>query len=177
MPAVKRRGFTIIELLAGLAIVGFLFGSMLLLVDQLRDGRDRLLAQSRRDNSVANGMHVLRDLFARAEAGADATGRFTGDTLSASFATWCDVPGGWLERCSASLLVVSVDDSTVMRAQLSTGERFILIAAHEPLALRYFEPLAGGSWVMSWGASAALPAAVEVVVGRDTVVMRVGGRG
>jgi prepilin-type N-terminal cleavage/methylation domain-containing protein len=178
MPAIRRSGFTLIELIAGLALVGFLFASMLMLVDQLRDGRDRLLAQARRDNRVANGLRVLHALIARVEAGADTTERFTGGALGASFVTWCDVPGGWLERCRADLFTERSADSAFLRAVLSTGERLELISTAGTAGIRYFDATSNDpQWVSSWGRSTALPAAVEFDYGSDTTVVRAGGRG
>lgn len=178
----ERRGFTLIELIAGLALAGVVFTSMVLLIDQLRDGRDRLLERARIDNRASNGAELMRLLVARAEAGGDPTQLFTGSDGGAQFRSWCEAPSGWLERCNARLFVErgvgASEDSSFVRADLSTGERLTLLATHGSVVFRYFEAIAGRTrWVSVWRAGSTLPSAVAVITGRDTVVMAAGGRG
>jgi prepilin-type N-terminal cleavage/methylation domain-containing protein len=177
MPRAERRGFTLIEVIVGLALAGVVFTSTLLLVDQLRDGRDRLLEGARRDNRAANGAELLRVLVARAELSGGPIERFIGTDSAVQFRSWCDVPGGWLERCVVRVFAVRARDSSFVNADLSTGERLILMATVEDVAFRYFDAVGYGRWATESSSSMTLPAAVAVIVGRDTVVMTAGGRG
>src|SRR5688572_1142570 len=137
MQRADRRGFTLIELIAGLALAGGVFTLMLLLVDQLRDGRDRLLDGARRDNRAANGAELLRLLVARAELEGGPSERFIGTERGVQFRSWCDVPGGWLEQCMVRVFAAQTGDSSFVGADLSTGERLTLIATVDDIAFRY----------------------------------------
>ncbi|HKS04929.1 MAG TPA: prepilin-type N-terminal cleavage/methylation domain-containing protein [Gemmatimonadaceae bacterium] len=174
----NRRGFTLIELIAGLALAGVVFVSVLALIDQLRDGRDRLLSIARRDNARANGIHVLRSLVASAEVRANDSERFTGDARSMRFASWCNAPGGWLDRCHVALRVDLSNDSAFVRASLFPGDTVVLVAAPERIAFRYFDATpVEPKWNSVWSAETTLPAAVGIVIGADTLIVRAGGRG
>jgi prepilin-type N-terminal cleavage/methylation domain-containing protein len=173
-----RRGFTLIELIAGLALAGVVFMSMLMFVDQLRDGRDRLLENARRENKFSNGQRMLRSLLANAIASGDTLDRFIGDAGGASFLTWCAVPGGWMERCRAILKIETDDDSTFVITELSTGARTPLVGTTSPIRFEYFDATqTEAEWQTSWGNSSAVPSAVAVITPLDTIVVRVGGRG
>lgn len=173
-----RPGFTLIELIAGLALAGIVFMSMLMFVDQLRDGRDRLLENARRENKSSNGQRLLHSLLANAIASGDTLDRFIGDADGASFLTWCAVPGGWMERCRALLRIESTEDSVFVSTELSTGARTVLIGSTSRVKFQYFDATQTESeWRPTWGNSSAVPSAVAIIRSRDTIVVRVGGRG
>ncbi len=168
-------GFTLIEVTAALALTGLsVFGAVLLL-GQLGDTGTRIRRESANVSAQGNGDRLLRELLRHAGATIDTNERFRGDDRSTSYKSWCARPAGWLERCDVVLAVDIRPDSSVIVAQLSTGEQLVLRAQADSAWLRYLDPSARDSiWVTSWGTSLTLPAAVALISAKDTVVYPVG---
>lgn len=172
----RRPGFTLLELVAALSLTGFALLGAWRLLDQLADGRDRLVRERTSDAQQSNGVRLLRALVSRAESGSDSTMSFTGNVDGASFTSWCEAPGGWLERCRVSLVVAVTRDSSAIMGRIDDGAALPLWRGRGRAAFRYFSATArDGRWWDVWGTSIAAPAAVGVVVDRDTLVLRVGG--
>lgn len=168
----------LIELVAGLAIVGILFLGMRVLLDQLGDSRDRFVREAHRADDAANATRLLRDLVHNAEAGTDSANRFTGGDHDASFISWCRAPGGWLERCHVALRLIPVGDSTVMTASLPGIGAFVLWRGGGDARFLYYTPsVPDDTWVSVWGRSIALPSAIGVATDKYLVVLGAGGRG
>ena len=168
----RRRGFTLIELMAALMLTGLALLGAYRLLDQLADGPGRLRTMSIDDASRANRSQFLRDVIAHAELGSDSSQRFVGSATSASFASWCLAPGGWLERCAVSLEIHAGNDSSVVAATLG-GASLTLWHGRGKASLSYFET--GRGWLREWSSSLTVPSAVGVVVAADTLVLPVGG--
>ena len=94
------------------------------------------------------------------------------------FTTWCDVPAGWQERCTAELILPIAGAPGVMIARLSTGEELRLLEQWSPTGFLYLLPTERGStWVERWTDRHSLPTAIGVVTRTDTLILRVGERG
>jgi prepilin-type N-terminal cleavage/methylation domain-containing protein len=174
----NRPGFTLLELVAALSLTGLVLLGAWRLLDQLADGRDQLRRENVSSTARANGTRLLRALVSRAESPSDATVRFSGNESSASFAGWCDVPAGWLERCDVALAVTSSADSSTITATLDRASPAPITLAHlhGRASLLYFDAAGGGSrgWRTVWSSSLTLPSAIGVAIPGDTIVLPIG---
>jgi prepilin-type N-terminal cleavage/methylation domain-containing protein len=180
LPSTETRhiaplGFTLIELVAALALSGLALLGAARLLDQLADSRDRSAHATVASDDRMNGMRLLRALAYRGEASSDTSHQFAGDDGSTAFSSWCEVSGGWLERCSVSLRLIVHRDSSSLVASIPTAQPIVLWRGAGAAELRYFSGAgAGGRWWRGWGTSLALPRAIGIVTARDTVVLSVG---
>lgn len=173
-----RRGFTLIELLIALAIAGSVVMTARMLLEQLADDAERLVAHASETDSDANADRLLRELVLRLEVGTDSARRFAGDERAARFTSWCEVPRGWQERCTVTLALDFEGRDPVLAASLSTGELLVLQRGFRSASLRYLGDAArGGTWFRSWGESITAPLAIGVVLDADTLILRIGERG
>lgn len=174
-----RRGFTLIELMASLALAGLSVVTVALLVTQLDVTRHVIERASSHADASANGARLLREIVERAEVGVDSTRQFAGDPQSFVMPTWCDVPGGWLERCMVRVALDHRGDSTAVDAQFDNNVQLELVALPGSVALVYLGTGLGRvAWVSSWGRGIVPPIAVGFVrQGGDTSIVRVGDRG
>ena len=171
----ERRGFTLVELLSALALSGLVMIGGLLLLDQLTDSTARIVRRGPMLASDANGLRVLRQLLLDARITADSLDRFRGDERSVELTSLCHRPGGWFESCRASLGTDWRPDSTVIIARFSTGENLELARSPGHAELRYLDLLStDSSWMRRWALSITMPAALGIVVGRDTLVYSLG---
>jgi hypothetical protein len=168
---------TLIELMVAFVVGALLMAGARMLFAQLQVADSELGRAARDDDQAANAMHLLYALTRRAEVRQDSSGAFAGDTASAAFRSACDRPGGWLEPCSVAVRLTLEADSSLLSADLSTGERFVLARWPGRALLRYVEVTATGErWSPSWGRSIAPPAAMAIVLSQDTVVLPIAGR-
>jgi len=173
----KPRGFTLLELMAGLAIVGVLFAGMHSLLDQLGDAGQRFSHEARRSDGSANASRMLRDLVQEAQSGTDSVDRFSGDDRAASFVSWCHMPGGWLERCHVLLELTPHGDSTSMLGTISHMGSFTMWAGKGDAHFLYFTPSTpDDTWVSAWGRSITAPRAIGVATDSYLMVLGAGGR-
>lgn len=168
---VRRPGFTLIELMAALMLSGLVLLGAHRLLDQLGDGRDRLRAASTGDAARINRTRLLRELVAHAELNGDSGRRLVGAARSASFASMCLAPAGWLERCVVSLTLDMSGDSSVLEGTLD-GKSLSLWNGRGNASLAYFEK--GRGWLREWSSSLALPSAVAIVTASDTLILPIG---
>jgi prepilin-type N-terminal cleavage/methylation domain-containing protein len=181
-----RRGLTLVELMIALVVSGVVLVGARLMVETLADAARRTTRAARDADRAANAERVLRDLFGRLEIATDAARPFGGDGQSVHFTTWCDTPGGWLERCDAVLALEALGDTNTLVARLSPrephgdiGRRTIRLAGgFRTGALRYLnDSRSGGQWFVQWGDGTVAPLAVGVVLDGDTSIVRIGERG
>jgi prepilin-type N-terminal cleavage/methylation domain-containing protein len=171
----SRGGFTLVELLAALAVSGLALLGGILLLDQLTDSTTRITRRGLAVAREANGLRVLRQLLLDAQVSADSSDRFRGDARATDFSSMCQHPGGWRERCRASLSIDRRADSSVAIAMLPRGEFLELARWPGEATLRYFDVLARDSmWTDRWAPSITMPAAIGIVVGTDTLVYPLG---
>ena len=190
MPRSDRAGFTVVELMVAMTVGGMVILGGRLLVEQLaRTAEDTVRAAASMD-AVANAERMLRSLASRIEVGTDAAERFAGEPQETRFSSWCDVPGGWQERCTVTLALTRAGEgadsatmaSLALVASLSTGERVTLRHDVRRGVIGYLnDGRTGGQWIRSWGASITAPRAVVVLMDLgtrlDTLVLRIGERG
>jgi prepilin-type N-terminal cleavage/methylation domain-containing protein len=182
----RRRAFTLIEVMVALTVSGIVLVGARLMVDALADATHRTLAAARDADRAANADRLLRMLAGRLEIGTVADGPFGGDQRSVRFTTWCDTPGGWLERCDASVTVAAIGDTnrlllhlTPRQARGTVGPRTVTLATgFRSGALRYLDdPEAGGTWFIQWGDGIVAPLAIGIILDGDTSIVRIGERG
>lgn len=175
-----RAGFTLVEVMVALVVMGVVLVGARTMLGQIADDADRITAATTNADREANAEGLLRTIAGRLDV-SPVPGRevrFEGEPQGMRFASWCEVPDGWLERCDASLGFIQLEGENVLALRLSTGEMVPLrrgFGAGELVYLR--DAAAGGEWVRSWGASITAPLAVGVVVDGDTTLVAIGERG
>jgi len=176
-PSRARRAMTLIEVMAALAIGGLLLMSGRALLGQLQDAGVTLGRSARANDELSNATRTLYALVRRADVRPDSLSRFIGDSLSASFRSLCEQPGGWLEPCGVAVLIDIGPDSSSLVGQLSSGGMLILKRWPGVGRFRYLDVTgAQDQWVSQWGRSIVPPAAMALVVPPDTIVLPVAGR-
>jgi hypothetical protein len=175
----RRAGFLLMELMAALMLAGIAVVSVGLLIRQVDATQQAIERRSRQADASANGMHILRDLVERAELGVDSTRQFAGDATNVLIPTWCDMPGGWQERCVVRIALDRRADSTAIDATFQNNAQMELAILPGQATLSYLRlATAGSAWISMWGRGITPPAAVAVVRSNgDTLVFRVGDRG
>lgn len=172
--AAVRAGFTLVELMVALVVSAVVVLGARQLLEQLGESAHRTVVVAARADRAANGERLLRDLAGRLEIGRNAAARFSGETGETRFASWCEVPSGWEERCTVSL----VARGTSLVASFGGADTLTLLVRDAPIELRYLDdPRAGGRWFTSWGAGITAPLAIAVIAGGDTTIVRIGERG
>ncbi|MEP6493405.1 MAG: prepilin-type N-terminal cleavage/methylation domain-containing protein [bacterium] len=175
MLVTSPRGFTLIEITVALAIAGLAMVGGIALIDQIGDSAGRINQDGRRAAREGNGVRLLRRVLLDATTTTDSTKRFRGDQHSLELWTTCDISAGWAEVCRVSLSIDERRDSSVVLADLSTGESFPLRRQAGTAEFRYFNPMATDtSWVRQWSSNVSLPTAVGLLARGDTTVFPVG---
>lgn len=173
-----RRGFTLLEVMVALVVSGIVLVGAHALLASLADGAARITSAALAADREANADRFLRSLFHRLEVGADNSARFGGDERGVRFSTWCDVPAGWLERCSAAVQIDTSAGELALTAVLSTGEVIMVRSGFSRGVLRYIaDPSGRGVWFPVWGVGISAPSAVGVILDADTLILRIGQRG
>jgi hypothetical protein len=175
-----------VELIVALVISAIVLLGARVMLEALSGATYRTIAAAHEADQVANADHFLRTLVARIEVGTAADQPFGGDPTSVHFTTWCDTPGGWLERCEAVIALEVHENTKCMVAHLAPhdpggdiGPRTIRVAAgFTSGVLRYLnDPGAGGQWFVRWSDGVTTPLAIGVVLDGDTDIVRIGERG
>lgn len=174
MRAIDRRGFTLVEIIAALSIMGLAMIGGLMLIDQIGDSAGRVSHDARLAAREGNGQRLLHRLLLDAVSSTDSTKRFRGDEHSMELWTTCEVPAGWAEPCRAVLAIDQRQDTSVVLAELSTGESYALRRQLGAAEFRYFNPSPTDTfWVRQWSSHVALPTAIGLLLGHDTIVFPV----
>lgn len=172
---VHRSGFTLLELMMVLALVGLVLATSRMLFSQVLSTNAAIAAEATNADARAAGARTLRSLLRNADVTADSAGRFSGDGHVAKFTTRCPTNGGWLEPCRVTLTLTPLGDSSTIVAQLPSGEAVPLLTMYGVGELRYLDRAARDTtWLVTWGTSIVLPTAVAIVIGRDTLMLPAG---
>jgi prepilin-type N-terminal cleavage/methylation domain-containing protein len=175
--ATSRAGFTLLEVMVALALSALLLLGARALLEQVGDAAAHIAGSAAAVDHDANAERLLRALAGRAEpprAGEEVVGTPQG----VRFATWCETPAGWLERCSATLAVLRVDGAPALAVQAGTGDPVMVRRGLRSGHLLYLrDPAEGGVWAPTWRSGVSVPVAFGVVLDGDTLIVRVGERG
>jgi len=148
------------------------------LLEATADQARRIIGASTAADRDANAERLLRSIVGRVEVGTAPGTEFAGEPEIATFSSWCDVPGGWLERCAVTLAVVRDSVASALVLRTSLGDTIRVRERFRVGAIRYLDsPSAGGSWIRVWGAGITAPIAIGVILDRDTLIVRIGERG
>jgi len=173
-----RSGFTLIEVLIALVVSAMVTLGARSLLEATSEHVLRVTRTARRIDADANGERLLHTLVSQIEVASPIDSTFGGDERSVHFASWCNVPRGWLERCRVELTFEQIVDGFVVTAKLSTGEIVVVRRGRTADGLRYLiDPADGGKWLRQWPNSSTPPLAVGIVIDRDTLIARIGERG
>jgi prepilin-type N-terminal cleavage/methylation domain-containing protein len=175
----RRRspsGFTLLEVLAAISILGLAISAAVALLDQLNDAAERIARESGRSAREANGARLLARLLMDARTSVDTAERFRGDSNSAELWTLCDVPGGWAERCRVTLSLDQRSDSSAVLIGLPGATPISGRRQPGRATFRYYYPSTRSDtlWAPVWSSNASLPVAIGVFIGADTIVLPVG---
>jgi prepilin-type N-terminal cleavage/methylation domain-containing protein len=172
----NKPGFTLLELIAALSLMGFAMIGGIMLIDQLGDAGSRIVAEGKRGARLGNGARLFGRELLDATTTTDSAQRFRGDERSLEVWTSCETPGGWLAPCHAVFAIDQHADSSIVLAQLSTGESFAVRRQIGALEFRYFDPTATRDtiWFRVWSSNINLPAGVALIsAANDTTVFPV----
>jgi prepilin-type N-terminal cleavage/methylation domain-containing protein len=177
---VRRGGFTLVEVMVALVVIGVAVAGARVVLGQLADDAERIARSSADADREAGADALLRDLAGRLELGGAAGGerRFEGQPHGARFHSWCDVPAGWLERCEVTLGILDLDGQPVLAVRADGADPVALRRGFSEGEILYLRDAGGGGeWVRRWGASITAPVALGVVLDGDTLIVRIGERG
>ena len=171
-------GFTMVEVLVALVISGLVLLAARQLFEVVAGAAERVPRAAEVVEARRNRERLLRELLGRVEVGTDTSRTYTGGAARARFVSWCPAAGGWLERCAVELALVASGDSVALEVAWA-GHRVTVLTGRPPARLFYLQSSAnGGAWLPRWGEAAiSAPLAMLVVVGRDTLFLRIGERG
>jgi prepilin-type N-terminal cleavage/methylation domain-containing protein len=173
----KPAGFTLPELIVALAVGGMVLLTGRELFGVILDAAGRVPIIGVAADSARNRERLLRELLGRVEAGTDTLRRFDGTPDRARFVSWCGTSDGWLERCSVTLTLVRSDAGALLQAAWP-GFQEVLLAGKGPSEIRYLKSAVhGGAWVAQWGDAVSPPLALLILVGKDSMLIRIGARG
>lgn len=174
----RMAGFTLLEVIVALAIGSAVMLTARLVVSGVASAASGAADSRARDERLAVPTRTLQGLLRRVEAGTDTGRTFIGNDRAARFTSWCDHPGGWQERCVVYLWLDPNRGSPSLRLRTSLGADVVVRAPIGSGALFYLlDARAGGTWLPIWGARLTAPAALLLILDRDSLVLRVGERG
>jgi prepilin-type N-terminal cleavage/methylation domain-containing protein len=171
-------GFTLIEVIVALVVSAIVLLGARAMLGETGDDALRITVQTQRSDRDANAERQLRGLVLHLELGAGESSQFAGDPGRASFASWCDVPGGWQERCAVTLSLVPRSYGVALVAHTSVNGDIVVRDSVRAGALRYLTRVSdGGEWIRVWGAGITAPLAIGVILDADTLIVPIGERG
>ena len=171
-------GFTLLEVVVALAIAGLVLLGARAILSQLADAAERTAEATALTDRDVNGERLLRDVVGRIEVDAEAGRGVQGSEQAARFSTWCEVPAGWLERCTASLGIVHADSAEVLALALPGGGMHPVRRGFRNATLLYLTDAGnGGRWTRAWTSTLEAPLAIGVIADGDTLILRIGERG
>ncbi|GJG89829.1 hypothetical protein tb265_50100 [Gemmatimonadetes bacterium T265] len=184
------RGFTLVELLVAVTIGALALAAAHAVLAQLVDGTAAVVRAAAAADRAANADRLLRDAVGQLEVRPVTGPDVDGTETTFRFSTWCDVPAGWQERCTARLAIDAVAGRPALVLSLRTdagsgpsggaGEDtpVVLRTGFADGRLRYLsDPASGGRWAAAWSSRVTAPFALGVILDADTLIVRIGTRG
>lgn len=174
----RRDAFTLLEVVVALALGGVVLIGAHAVLASLGDAAAAITARATTDARTVEGERTLRALAGRLEVGTPEAAPFEGAPDAARFTSWCEVPSGWLERCTVTLAFDSASGAGVLEARIAGRAPVVLARGFRSGAFRYLESAAaGGTWFRRWGTGITAPQAIGVLLDQDTLIVRIGARG
>ncbi len=175
-PRSAHQGFTLVEIIVAMAVGGIVVLGARQLVESLTRSTRAITEYTAVTAHEGNAERVVRELVQRVEVGLELP-PFGGTATSVSFSTWCDVAGGWAERCIATLATGA--ESTAWQYVSSPADvKAVIVSLGGVHRLLYFD---GSSerrvWKAVWMPGGPLPLALGLVRQSDTLILRIGYRG
>lgn len=171
-------GFTLIEVIVALVISAIVLLGARAMLGEVGDDALRIAAQTRHVDTEANAERALRALVRGLELSGNDSAQFSGDEQKTQFSSWCDVPGGWQERCSVELVVERRRDGDALVIQTSTRPPILVREGMRAASLRYLSTVSGGGeWIRVWGTGITAPLAIGIILDADTLIVPIGERG
>lgn len=173
---VQRRGFTLVEVMVAMALTAVVALTARAMIEAVGVTGAAVSRKARERDHVMNAERHLRALAGRAIVQEAAGLRFAGSQDSVAFGTYCDVPGGWQERCSITLSIQrdSSDNALVLHVP---GAPFVTLGMRSVVGFRYLLSSASEQWVERWESGSSLPLAIGIVSTHATIILRIGERG
>jgi hypothetical protein len=173
----RRRGATLIELLAALGLAGVVLGGALALLTTLRAYDARVAQRVVSEESAGVGHGRLRNVLQMMEGTESGRRPFSGDRAGARFDSRCRVAGGWLSRCGVDLQLVSDGDSTLVELRDEREPWTVVMTRRGHASLLYLERGPDvDRWREEWRSPVSRPVAVAIVAESDTLLLLGGGR-
>lgn len=171
-------GFTLIEVVVALVVSAIVMLGARAMLGEVGDDALRISAETRRLDAEANGERMMRSLARQLDLGTGEASQFGGDPRQVSFASWCDVPSGWRERCAVTLTLEPIAGKSALVVRTSKGAALVVRNGVVAGELRYLTTVtAGGEWIRVWGAGITAPLAIGIILDRDTLIVPIGERG
>lgn len=178
-----RGGFTLLEVMVAAVVAATVLLGARVVYETLAAAAHDMTRLERTDTEARTSETALARMVAQVDvspgSATDSQRTFGGDESHASFASWCIRPGGWEASCEITLRA-SADTAHrdgIVTAESSAGERGRITTTHPPVLRYLLDARAGGTWLRNWPTGPTAPIAIGVIAGRDTLVLRVGGRG
>lgn len=181
----NRPGFTLIEVMVAIVVGAVVMLGARALLDGLSLHSERVQSKTRHADASAGAEHVLRSAVGRASLASDSTDRFDGTVEEVRFGSWCDMAGGWQERCDVRLAVEREGSDSGLSVVVHLGDfDRVEVAQHRYSAsFRYLASAAnGGQWLERWEQAIVPPLAVGLITRStaasppDTMILRVAER-
>jgi type II secretory pathway pseudopilin PulG len=166
-----RVGLTLVELSIAIALTGILLlGARLVL-----ESSTLTLVRLVRSDERASGERVAEALVRQLAASAASTASLVGTPENVEFASWCDVPDGWLEPCTVQLQVLPEPGGSSVNLSINGNESFGVVRAEGAARFLFLQRAnQAPGWVEHWSEE-KMPIAIGIVLPGDTLLFRLGG--
>lgn len=167
-----RSGFTLLEVIVALAINTMIISACYVLVSSGLQSRDVAHKLSSRETRNDNILRDVRRLVRQFDMPAHIS-LVTGDRLGITHWSWCEGLRGTPEPCRVALIIRAIADTLRLELAMSGAPR-VVVPEVTPRALLYLEESDSGRvWRETWSSS-ALPRAIGIDMGPDTLLLPVG---
>lgn len=174
----SRNGFALFEVIIALAVGALVLVAARVVLESVADGAEVVLEAAVDADREGNADWLLRSLVGQIEAATVVQNSVLGDDRQVRIQTWCDVPGGWKERCTVELALIPHGSGKALLATGLPSGPLVLRTGFDHGTLRYLvDPEYGGAWLPNWTQQVTMPLALGVILDSDTLILRIGERG